>query len=126
VATCPQLARPDFVYNGRPAHLRPPWQFTAGGVTFGAGTVVIPLGDTINPGDQVTITIVGVTNPPPRTYADFDVSTSADTIPVAVPTYTVTSGDGSWIPHRRRLGTPRPEGGQRVRGAPSRGPVVHA
>jgi hypothetical protein len=64
-----------------------------GSATFlPAGTVTIPLdstADVINAGDAITITLVGVTNPATATVSDFDVSTSADTVPLAAAAYTI-------------------------------------
>ncbi len=80
------------------------WHYIASGLSYPSGNppanegcdqldngVVIPLaaGFNVNPGDSVTITVVGVTNPPSGTVADFTVATSADTVGVDAPPYVV-------------------------------------
>ena len=49
----------------------------------------MPAGDNIGPGDQVTVTIAGVTNPGQRTYSDFAVSTTADAVVAVAPAYMI-------------------------------------
>lgn len=84
------------------------WHVVAAGVLYGtavsgggltgacavsgcaSGAVEIPLtGETINAGDNVTVTMAGVTNPGLGTYSDFAVSTNVDTVAVDAPTYTL-------------------------------------
>ena len=80
------------------------WQFIATGLTYPSGNppsnpgcsapdngAVIPLpsGFSINGGDWVTITVVGVTNPSAGTVADFTVSTSTDTVAAAASPYLI-------------------------------------
>jgi hypothetical protein len=66
-----------------------PWQYVATGTSLNDGSAVIPLFDTIDAGDTVTVTLAGVTNPPAGTVTDFAVSTSADTEPVDAPSYAI-------------------------------------
>jgi hypothetical protein len=80
------------------------WHFIATGLTYPTGNpptnqgcdepdngVVIPLtgGFQVDPGDSVTVTLIGVTNPSSGTVADFTVATSADTVPVAAAPYAI-------------------------------------
>jgi hypothetical protein len=80
------------------------WHYIADGLTYPSGDppanggcdqldngVVIPLatGFNINAGDSITITMVGVTNPPSGTVADFTVATSADTVGVGATPYAI-------------------------------------
>ncbi len=52
--------------------------------------IVTPVGDTINAGDQVTVTVINVNNPTTvGTYSDFAVSTSKDTVAVDAPAYQI-------------------------------------
>ncbi len=55
----------------------------------GSIRIGIPSGDNISPGDAVTVTVSGVTNPGPGTYSDFMVFTSSDTLGAAAPVYTI-------------------------------------
>jgi hypothetical protein len=80
------------------------WHFIASGVAYSAGNpasnpgcdepdngLVIPItaGYGVNPGDSVTVTLVGVTNPSAGTVADFTAATSADTVAVAAAPYAI-------------------------------------
>ncbi len=80
------------------------WHFIASGLPYPAGNpptnqgcdepdngLVIPLtaGFQVNPGDSLTVTLIGVTNPSSGTVADFTVATSADTVAVAAAPYTI-------------------------------------
>ncbi len=80
------------------------WHFIASGLAYPSGNppanpgcdqpdngVVISLavGYEVNPGDSVTITLVGVTNPSTGTVADFTVATSADTVAIAAPPFVI-------------------------------------
>jgi hypothetical protein len=80
------------------------WQFVGTGVTYPSGSppsnpgcnvpdngavIPLPAGYSINSGDWVTVTVVGVTNPSSGTVADFTVSTSADTVAAAAPPYLI-------------------------------------
>ncbi len=83
------------------------WHFIASSLAYPGGSppanpgcdepdngVVISLaaGYDVNPGDSVTITFVGVTNPSTGTVADFTVATSADTVPIAAAPYVIGAG----------------------------------
>lgn len=89
------------------------WHVAATGVTFPSGSpagdpgcgatrngVVIPVapGFAISAGDQVTLTIAGVTNPPPGTISDFSVATSSDPVPaIAIPFTAGANGSGGVV-----------------------------
>jgi hypothetical protein len=51
--------------------------------------ITVPSVDTINAGDQVTVTVINVTSPAVGTYSDFAVSTSADKVAVDAPAYQI-------------------------------------
>lgn len=55
------------------------------------GEVAIPIGNTIEAGDQVTITLANVVNPPAGTVTDFDVWTTADYVPSAAAAFGISS-----------------------------------
>ena len=61
-----------------------------------ANQLVVTVPRALGAGDNVFIEVTGVTNPGAGSYggsaANFLVSTSADTVPVTVPSYTITSG----------------------------------
>jgi hypothetical protein len=61
-----------------------------------ANQLVVTAPKAIGAGDSVFVEVTGVTNPPAGTYggsvANFLVSTSTDTVPVTVPSYTITAG----------------------------------
>jgi hypothetical protein len=61
-----------------------------------ANQLVVTAPKALGAGDSVFMEVTGVTNPPAGTYggsaANFLVSTSADTVPVPVPSFTVTAG----------------------------------
>jgi hypothetical protein len=78
------------------------WHFVTtvltGSPATGTATVTTPAGDAIAGGDAVTETLVNVTNPGNGTYSDFDVNTSADTVAVPAPAYTISAA-GTAVPN---------------------------
>jgi hypothetical protein len=66
------------------------WRFVT--TTPGSSSgLTITLPNAIVAGDAITVTVAGVTNPGAGTYTDFTVSTSADTVPVSAPAYTISA-----------------------------------
>jgi hypothetical protein len=63
--------------------------FVATGAALSDGSATVPVGNTINAGDSVTLTIANVVNPAAATISDFKVSTSDDVLPTAAAAYTV-------------------------------------
>jgi hypothetical protein len=53
------------------------------------GLPTLSSGNVVNAGDQITVTLTNVTNPGQQTITDFNVSTSADTVPAAAAAYTI-------------------------------------
>jgi hypothetical protein len=51
--------------------------------------VVLPSTNSINAGDQITVTVINVTSPAVGTYSDFAVSTSSDKVVVDAPAYQI-------------------------------------
>lgn len=66
------------------------WHFVATGAVLNSGSATIPVQDTINAKDSVSIILAGVTNPPNSgAISDFTVATSADPVPATAPSYTI-------------------------------------
>ncbi|MGA3218306.1 MAG: hypothetical protein ABSE77_04370, partial [Acidimicrobiales bacterium] len=62
----------------------------AGAANANSLKITTPAGETINAGDQVTVTVINVGNPTTvGTYSDFAVSTSTDTVAVDAPAYQI-------------------------------------
>jgi hypothetical protein len=73
------------------------WHFVAAGATLSAGAATVPLSQTISTGDTVALSLVNVINPGAGPVSDFEVSTTADAVPAAAPTYTVGASSGSGV-----------------------------
>jgi hypothetical protein len=68
------------------------WRFVATGAVLTNGSATIPLADSINAGDSVSLLIVGVTNPSsPGAIGDFSAATSGDPVAVDAPAYTIAA-----------------------------------
>jgi len=66
------------------------WRFVASGVVLTNGSATIPVADSVNAGDLVSLLILGVTNPSsPGTIGDFSAATSGDPVAVDAPAYTI-------------------------------------
>ncbi len=60
--------------------------------------IILPTGEIITPGDQVTVTLINVNNPTAvGTYSDFAVSTSMDPVAVDAPAYQIAVAPGAPI-----------------------------
>ena len=75
----------SFVSTATKAGTGPQFSGSSGGLT-----IYLPANDSINPGDAVTVQVIGVTNPGNGTYSDFDVSTTGDPASTPVPTYSIS------------------------------------
>jgi hypothetical protein len=73
------------------------WHFVAAGATLSSGQATVPLSQSISAQDTVTITLVNVINPAAGSVSDFDVSTTADAVPAAAPTYPIGASSGSGV-----------------------------
>ena len=73
------------------------WHFVPSGATLSSGDATVPLSQSISAGDTVTLTLVNVINPAAGAVSDFQVSTTADTVPALAPTYTVGASSGSGV-----------------------------
>ena len=63
---------------------------TAGPADVNSLQITLPVNETINAGDQVTVTVINVANPTTvGTYSDFAVSTSSDSVAVDAPAYQI-------------------------------------
>ncbi len=58
------------------------WQYLASGVIGTSGLIEVPVSETINAGDNVTVTATNVVNPPSATIIDFKVSTTTDSVAI--------------------------------------------
>jgi hypothetical protein len=68
------------------------WRFVATGAVLTNGTATIPLADSINAGDSVSLLIIGVTNPTsPGTIGDFSATSSNDPVPTNAPAYAIVA-----------------------------------
>jgi large repetitive protein len=68
------------------------WRFVATGAVLTNGAATVPLADSINVGDSVSLLIVGVTNPSsPGTIGDFSATTTGDPVSVDAPAYTIAA-----------------------------------
>ena len=61
------------------------------------GHALLPVGGPVRAGDLISVSLAGVYNPPPAVITDLEVSTSADTLPVAAPAYSVVAPPGSVV-----------------------------
>ena len=74
------------------------WHFLASGEALASGSATIPLQDTIEAGDSLTLTLEAVTNPPSETtVSDFSVSTSSDAIPAYASPYAIGSSSSTGV-----------------------------
>jgi len=74
------------------------WRFVATGAVLTNGTVTIPLADSVNTGDSVSLLIVGVTNPAlPGTIGDFSAATSGDPVATNAPAYAIVTNASSGV-----------------------------
>ena len=73
------------------------WHFVPSGATLTSGDATVPLSQSISALDTVTLTLVNVINPAAGAVSDFQVSTTADTVPALAPTYTVGASSGSGV-----------------------------
>jgi hypothetical protein len=74
------------------------WRFVATGVVLTNGAATIPLTDSINAGDAVSLLIVGVTNPAsPGTIGDFSATTSGDPVANNAPAYTIVANSSPGV-----------------------------
>ena len=68
------------------------WEFIATGAILSNGAATLPLQDSIDAGDSLTVTVADVTNPGAiGTINDFAVSTSGDPVAVSAPPYSITA-----------------------------------
>jgi hypothetical protein len=68
------------------------WRFVATGATLNSGSATVPLLDSINAGDSISLLIVGVTNPTaPGTIGDFSAATTGDPVPTNAPAYAIAA-----------------------------------
>ncbi len=70
------------------------WHIVATGAVLASGSAKIPLSTAVDAGDALTVFVVGVTNPPAGTVDDFAVATTADSVPVDAPPYTIGASAG--------------------------------
>jgi hypothetical protein len=74
------------------------WRFVASGATLASGSATIPLADSINAGDSISLLIVGVTNPTsPGTIGDFSAATSGEPVPIDAPAYAIVANASSGV-----------------------------
>ena len=74
------------------------WRFVATGSTLTNGTATIPLADSINAGDSISLLVVGVTNPTSAgTIGDFSVTTSGDAVATNAPAYAIVANASSGV-----------------------------
>ena len=73
------------------------WHFVAVGATLSSGAATVPLSQGVAAGDTVALTLVNVTNPGAGPVSDFEISTSADVVPAAAPTYGISASSGSGV-----------------------------
>jgi hypothetical protein len=67
-----------------------PWEFVASGAILASGSATVPLQDAITAGDNISMILVGVTNPSSAgAIGDFSVATSGDPVAVNAPPYTI-------------------------------------
>ncbi|HUC14187.1 MAG TPA: hypothetical protein VMS00_07020 [Acidimicrobiales bacterium] len=68
------------------------WRFVATGAVLSGGSATIPLADSVNAGDSISLLIVGVTNPSsPGTIGDFSAATTGDPVSVDAPAYAIVA-----------------------------------
>ncbi len=65
--------------------------------TLADGHASLPVAGPVRAGDLVSVSLAGVYNPAPAVVTDFEVSTSADTLPVPAPAYPVVAPPGSVV-----------------------------
>jgi hypothetical protein len=74
------------------------WRFVATGAVLSNGAATIPLTDSINAGDSVSLLIVGVTNPTSAgTIGDFAATTSGDAVPTNAPAYAIVANSSAGV-----------------------------
>ena len=73
------------------------WHFVPSAATLSSGGATVPLSQGISAQDTVTLTLVNVINPVAGNVSDFQVWTTADTVPALAPTYTVGASAGSGV-----------------------------
>jgi hypothetical protein len=66
------------------------WHFVATGAVYNIGSATIPLQDAVSAGDNISVLVANVTNPPsPGIIGDFTVATAGDPVAVNAPPYTI-------------------------------------
>jgi hypothetical protein len=74
------------------------WRFVASGAVLTNGSATIPLSDSINAGDSISLLIVGVTNPTSAgTIGDFSATTSGDPVADNAPAYTIVANSSAGV-----------------------------
>ena len=73
------------------------WHFVATGAVLADGSARVPLLMAVKSEDSVTMTLVGVKNPPAGTVSDFAVSTSADFVAFDAAPFTIGASAGATV-----------------------------